>query len=207
MKSKSEMPVKTIERLALYRSVLRNLQSEGAKYIFSHDLAAFTNNSSPQVRRDLMLINYTGNSRKGYSINGLIDSITVIFSDSADQKIALIGVGNLGNAILSYFRFKQSKLEIVAAFESDKSKVGSDILGCPCFHLSELMKVVEEKKISLGIITTPAQYAQSIAEKMVDSGITGILNFAPVPLRLPKHIFIEQIDITLALEKIAFFAG
>jgi redox-sensing transcriptional repressor len=204
---RKDIPIKTIERLALYRRLLRDLTAKGLDHLYSHQLAELANNTSAQVRRDLMITGYTGTPRKGYDVKELINRINSILDDISEQKIALIGIGNLGRAILSYFSYQQPTLSIVAAFDSDESKTNRVIGGCRCYHIREFDEKIKELKITLGIITVPAQHAQDVADMMTQAGIKGILNFAPVPLRVPEEVFTDRIDITTALEKIAYFAS
>lgn len=204
---KISIPVKTVERLAIYRRLLKDLVINGQAQIFSHNLAKLANNSPAQVRRDLMTIGYSGNPRRGYTVKDLLEKINSILNDINNKNIALVGIGNLGRAILSYFSFQQPALKIAAAFDEDESKAGRVIAGCRCYHIREFKDVAKEQNISLGIITVPAAHAQSVAEIMADAGIRGILNFAPVPLRLSDDIFTDRLDISAALEKVAYFAG
>lgn len=201
----NKIPEKTIERLTLYRRLLRDLKIKGLDHIYSHQLAELANNTPAQVRRDLMIINYAG-TRKGYDVDELIDIINNILNDSGEQRIALIGIGNLGRAILSYFSFQRSSLSIVAAFDTDETKANRVIAGCKCYNIRDFDKIVKDEKINLAIITVPAQYAQDVADMIYEAGIKGILNFAPVPLKLEKGVYTDRIDITTALEKIAYFA-
>lgn len=201
------IPARTVERLTLYRRVLRRLGNEGQTHVFSHQLATLSNTSSAQVRRDLMSVSFSGGTPKhGYPAAGLIARIDAVLDAGEEQKLALVGIGNLGRALLSYFSFKQSKFKLVAAFDKDRDKVGRVISGCRCYPFESLVEVVREEGIKLGVVSVPAAAAQEVAEQMVEAGIIGILNFAPTPLRLPKPVFAEQIDITMTLEKIAYFA-
>ncbi len=205
MKRNSDISVRTIERLALYRRLLRDLSGRGEVHIFSHQLAELANNTSAQVRRDLMLTGYTGTPRKGYEIKELIERISAHLDLDGEPKIALVGIGNLGRAILSYFSYQQPTLKIVAAFDTDENKTNRVIGGCRCHHLRDFAEVVKKEGITLGIITVPAQGAQEVADTMTAAGISGILNFAPVPLRVPDNVCTDRIDITTALEKVAYF--
>jgi redox-sensing transcriptional repressor len=107
---------------------------------------------------------------------------------------------------LSYFSFQHPGLSIVAAFDSDENKTNRVIAGCRCFHVRDLSEKVKELGATIGVVTVPAQHAQEAADMMVEAGIKGILNFAPVPLKLPEDVFNDRIDISMALEKIAYFA-
>jgi redox-sensing transcriptional repressor len=205
--SKKDIPVKTVERLVLYKRLLKDLQTKGENSLYSHQLAKMANNTPAQVRRDLMMIGYSGGTpRKGYQIEELIERITSVLEETEEKKIILVGIGNLGRAILSYFSFQHPGLSIVAAFDNDENKTNRVIAGCRCFHLRELEEKVKEFGATIGVITVPAQHAQAAADVMVEAGIKGILNFAPVPLKLPENVFNDRIDISMALEKIAYFA-
>lgn len=208
VKDHAVIPAKTVERLALYRRVLLDLAKEGTRDVFSHQLAALSNNSPAQVRRDLMFLDFPGGSpRNGYSVDGLAARISETLDSGATRDIALVGVGNLGRAILDYLRARQPALRVTATFDVDQSKAGREIAGCPCYHIDVMKEVVQSRGVTLGVITVPAEKAQDVAERMVDAGIRGILNFAPIPLRLPSHVFTDRLDITMTLEKIAYFAS
>ena len=201
------IPARTIERIVLYKRILSDLEAKGIKMLFSHQLAELAHNTSTQVRRDLMEIGYSGSPRRGYNVSELIQAISRILDGSRERIIALVGVGNLGRAVLSYFTYKHHGLSIAAAFDTDERLVNRVISGCRCFHLDRFEDLVREKQINMGIITVPADAAQSVADRMTGAGIRGILNFAPVPLRVPEGVFVDRIDIASALEKLAYFTG
>lgn len=207
MNKRKDIPEKTVERLTLYRRLLAGLKEKGLEHLYSHQLAEFTRNTPAQIRRDIMVTGFTASARKGYAISELIQKIDETLVVRTKQKIALVGVGNLGRAILSYFNNQHSSLSIVAAFDNDDTKVNRVIAGCRCYHLKELEKRIHEEGIELAIITVPGHHAQDVADKLGESGIKGILNFAPVPLRLPESIYTDRIDITTAIEKVAYFAN
>ena len=129
-----------------------------------------------------------------------------ILDGSKERIIALVGVGNLGRAILSYFTYSHPGLTIAAAFDTDENKVDRVISGCRCFHMSQFESKIAEMNINLGIITVPATQAQFVADRMIAANIKGILNFAPVPLKVPEGVFVDRIDIASSLEKLAYFA-
>ncbi len=197
---------KTIGRLSLYRRLLNVLLDEGVHNIYSHQLANMAGGTAAQVRRDIMAIGYTGTPARGYDVRQLIESIGNFMDARTRQGAALIGIGNLGRAILAYFAGRRPKLSIVAAFDNNPQKVNRVIHGCHCYSLDRLEEIIKEKKIQLGIITVPATEAQEVADKLVDCGVKGILNFAPVRLRLPSTIYVEDNDITTSMEKVAYFA-
>ena len=201
----SEIPAPTVERLVLYRRLLDSLAQNGVEYVHSHELAEKANNSAAQVRRDLMSIGYTGSPAHGYAVADLVKRIGRLFDKKGDQKAALVGIGKLGRAILGYFALRQPHPRIVAAFDSDKEKGQGDIAGCPCYPIEELINVIVREKISIGIITVPAQHAQQVADLMLLAGVRGLLNFAPTPFKVPAWAVVDHVDITTKLEKVAFF--
>jgi len=203
---KNRVSDRTIGRLSLYRRLLSRMLDDGRKSIFSHELAVVGGGSAAQVRRDLMDTGCTGSPTKGYDVSQLIEGIGGYLDDPRGQRIALVGVGNLGRALLAFFSSRRPKLSIVAAFDVDPYKTGRTISGCPCHPLSDLAETVKAQGITVGIITVPRASAQGVADSLVAAGVKGILNLVPVPLRVGPGVFVEDIAITTALEKVAFFA-
>jgi len=200
------LPHKTVERLSQYRRALLLILSKEKTHVFSHEIAQMLHITPVQVRRDLMLIGYSGNLRKGYDIKELIDLIGKIIDTEKGQRVAVVGLGNLGKAIISYFRGKRTKLTIVAAFDINAEKINRVYNGVPCHHIDLLPKIIRQENITIGIITVPAEQAAGVAETMVLSGIKGILNFTPKPLNVSPHVYLEEYDMITSLEKVAFFA-
>lgn len=198
--------VNTIGRLSLYRRLLTELAGRGTTNVFSHDLARLAGVTAAQVRRDVMALGYSGTPTKGYDVRALSESIGEYLDEPEGQKVALVGIGNLGRAILGHLSRRPSKMEIVAAFDTDPEKAQWMLKGCPCYPMSEMPRIVEEKGITVGIITVPAANAQEVADALVAAGVSGILNFAPVPLRCAPQAFVENIDMTMSLEKVGYFA-
>ncbi|MBN1782138.1 redox-sensing transcriptional repressor Rex [bacterium] len=197
---------KTVERLILYRRILLTIDPEKQKNIVSHQLALLTGVKSPQVRRDLMVIGYSGSPARGYDISSLIESIGHFIDAPVKQGIALAGVGNIGRAIIDYFKGRRPKLDISAIFDIDPEKINRVLHGCRCYHIDQMEAIIRAGKIHMGIITVPADSAQSVAEHMIRAGVTGILNYAPVKLVHPENIHVENRDITLVIEKVAYFS-
>jgi len=197
---------KTIGRLSLYRRVLYDLLAEGERSIFSHRLAELVGGTAAQVRRDMMAVGSAGSPTRGYDIQELTHSIGDFLDAPSGQAVALVGVGNLGRAILAYFAGRRPKLSIEAAFDNDPSKCGRVIHGCRCYPIEDLVKVVKDRRIAIGIVTVPADQAQDVADKLCQAGACGLVNFAPVRLLVPANVYVEDIDMTMAIEKAAYFA-
>lgn len=200
------IPDKTIGRLSLYRRLLHRLQGEEVRNIYSHQLATMAGVTPAQVRRDIMSIGYSGNPNRGYDLSELIESIGHSLDDAEGQYAALVGVGNLGRALLTYFAGRRPKLSIVAAFDNDPRKFDRVIQGCRCHSIDRIHEVVREQHITIGTITVPSGEAQSVADTLVRAGIRGILNFAPIRIRVPAAVYVEDIDLTMSLEKVAYYA-
>ncbi len=201
-----KLPAKTVERLSEYRRTLINCKNNGKEYIYSHELAQLHHKTAVQVRRDIMLMGFSGIQRKGYKVSEMIDAISRILDCENGQNVAIVGVGHLGTAILQYFRGKRPKLNIVALFDVDKEKTGREINGVPCHHVDELPEVVDRMHIDLGIITVPPEFARETAEALINAGVRGLLNLTTIPLRVPEDVFLEEYDMITSLEKVAYFA-
>ncbi|MBI9038402.1 MAG: redox-sensing transcriptional repressor Rex [Bacteroidales bacterium] len=199
------IPHKTIERLSQYRRALLLCLSKGKDHIFSHEIAKIQHITPVQVRRDLMLIGYTGTLRKGYKIQELIELIGEIIDSKEGQKVAIVGIGNLGRAIIKYFKNKRPKLAIVAAFDSDPKKIGKKFSGVTCYNISDMPKEIKNQNITIAIMTVPDDRTIEIADLLVKSGIKGILNFTPRPINVPDNVFLEEYDMTTSIEKVAFY--
>lgn len=197
---------KSIERLILYRRLLLTLQGENKANIFSHQLASLTGFTSAQVRRDIMVIGYSGSPINGYDLKSLLESLGEFIDAPTCREVAIVGLGHVGHAILAYFHGRRPNLEITAAFDTDQEKVNRVIHGCRCYHTNDIEKIISSARIRVGIISVPADEAQAIADRLIDSGVKGILNYAPVKLHLPPDIYVENRDMIMSVEKAAYFA-
>lgn len=200
------LPDRTVERLSQYRRNLLICKGRGKTHIFSHEIANIHHITPVQVRRDIMLIGYTGTLRKGYNVEELVTLIGEILDKQEGQNVAIIGAGNLGRAIMKYFHNQRDKLRMVAAFDTNPDKVNTDFDGIPIYHVDDLEKIVRKENITIGIVTVPVSVAEDIAKALVESGIKGILNYTPRPMNVPDHIYLEESDMVTSLEKVAYFA-
>ena len=201
----SNIPEKTIERLSEYRRTLLSCHKQGITHIFSHVLAGIHGITAVQVRRDLMLIGFSSDTKKGYDVKVLIDFISNILDSDTVTNIAVIGMGHLGQAITKYFNGRGLKLKITTAFDIDPAKVGQTIDGIPCHHMETFEEVVEDKDIDIVIVSSPSRVADELVVPIVNAGIKGVLNFTSRPLNFPRGIVVENYDITTLLEKGAYF--
>jgi len=121
-------------------------------------------------------------------------------------RVALVGVGNLGRALLSFLHGRRSGLSVVAAFDRDPAKVGRVLLGCRCYPVGELAAVCREQGVHAAIVTVPADQAQKVVDDLVASGVRGLLNFAPTTLKVPHGIHVQDMDITSTIETVCYYA-
>ena len=198
------IPEKTIERLSEYRRTLISCLRRGITHVFSHILAGMHGITAVQVRRDLMLIGFSSDTKKGYDVKVLIDFIDSILYSENTMQVAVMGMGHLGQAITKYFNSKQLNIRITAAFDVDEAKVGRTIMDIPCYHIDDFEEVVEQNDISIVIISLPSLAAQYTVP-IINAGIKGVLNFTSAPLNFPQGIVVENYDITTILEKVAYF--
>ena len=152
---RNNIPEKTIERLSEYRRTLLMCHKQGITHIFSHILAGMHGITAVQVRRDLMLIGFSSDTKKGYDVKVLIDFINNILYSEQPMNMAIIGMGHLGQAVTKYFNGKGLKLRITAAFDVDPNKVGTTIDNIPCYHIDEFEERVDELDISIAIVSLP----------------------------------------------------
>ncbi len=199
------IPEKTIERLSEYRRTLLASHAQGITHIFSHVLAGIHGITAVQVRRDLMLIGFSSDTKKGYDVEVLIDFISQILDARNVVNIGVIGMGNLGQALTKYFNGQRSKLRIVAAFDVDPAKVDHRIDDIPCYDMARFEEQVDELDIKIVILSSPASIASELVVPIINAGIKGVLNFTSMPLNFPKGIVVENYDITTVLEKVAYF--
>jgi redox-sensing transcriptional repressor len=206
MNTLHSIPPKSLERLVIYRRLLSQPETTAQTHIFSHQLARLAGNTPAQVRRDLMIIGYHGSPVRGYPVDGLRAYIEDMLGKGEVLPVALVGVGNLGRALLAYFNAQPGDARVVVAFDADPQRAGRVIGGVPCHHVSELETRVRELGVTLGVIAVPGGEAQPIADRLIAAGVTGLLNFAPVPLHVSDRVMVDDVDIGLALEKVAYFS-
>lgn len=197
------IPEPTLRRLPSYLHRLRQLHESGREVVSSTHLGADLGLDPVQVRKDLEHTGLAGKPRVGHSVADLIDAIEGLLGWNNLNQAFLAGAGNLGAALIGYPRFKQSGLEIVAAFDLAPAKVGTEIHGRPVLGLDKLQTLALRMHVLVGIIAVPAEAAQSVADLMVESGILAIWNFAPVHLRVPEEVIVQNEDLYSGLASLS----
>lgn len=199
------IPVNVIGRLSLYRRLLQDQLVAGLRQIYSHQLANLAVTTAAQVRRDLMTIGFEGSPRRGYAIPELVEAIDAVLVRSVETVVALVGVGNLGRAILAYYANRQP-IRFAAAFDRAPEKTGRVLHGCRCYPAEQMTEVIAREGIHAGVIAVPASEAQAVCDQLVLAGVKGLLNFAPARLRVPAGLHVENVDLMMALDRVAYFA-
>jgi redox-sensing transcriptional repressor len=197
---------RTIGRLTLYWRILRDLGPDNEGHVFSHYIAAKARVTPAQVRRDLMVLGYTGTPAHGYHIRKLREHIEAFVYPSSEQKAAIAGVGNIGRALLKFFNGRRPNLKIVASFETNPEKFGRLMHGCPCHSIDNAESIIREKGITVAIIAVPENEAQFVADAFVSGGVRGILNFARTPLHVPPGVYVEDIDLAMSMDRVSYFS-
>jgi redox-sensing transcriptional repressor len=200
----SGVPKAVVNRLSLYLRELEHLLRGGQQTTSSHQLGRVLGFTDAQVRKDLAYFGHFGHPGIGYRCDELVAAIRRILGTDQPWTVAIVGVGNLGRALLGYRGFSERGFRIVAAFDTDSGKVGSLIEGVEVFHVDRLAEVARAHRLRLGVIAVPAAAAQQAADLLVAHGIEGILNFAPVTLALPDHVRRVGVDLAIELEQLTF---
>ncbi|OGP89680.1 MAG: redox-sensing transcriptional repressor Rex [Deltaproteobacteria bacterium RBG_16_48_10] len=205
----SKVPEATIRRLSRYSRCLEALDEKGEKVVSSAQLASKCAVNSAQVRKDLAYFGEFGIRGVGYYVKDLLSDIKRILGSNKEWRMAVIGMGNLGSALLSYKDFLKQNYKIVAAFDIDPPRVigrVSEKLGKPVevLHINRIKEVAKNRKIEIALIATPPSEAQSVAQLLVEAEIRGILNFAPTQITAPEGYVVKNVFFTNILDNLAY---
>lgn len=199
------IPDIVIRRLPVYVRTLRELQSRGKTSISSDELAEQIGVTAAQIRRDLSYFGRFGKQGKGYDAERLAEEIAHILRLDRQWDVALAGFGNLGQAIVHYQGFVPASFNIAAIFDRNEDAIGRDVNGVTIRAAYELTSEVARLGIKMGIIAVPAHAAQTTADAMIEGGITAILNYAPVVLRVPAHVTVREVDPVSAMQSMTYY--
>jgi redox-sensing transcriptional repressor len=203
-KNGKKTSIQTVERLSIYRKILEELHNEGVSHVYSHQLAKLVGVTPAQLRRDLASFGSFGNISKGYNVYQMILTLSRLLGTDTVQPVALIGMGNLGRAILAYRGFEERGFHIAVVFDMDSEKVGRVFAGRRCFHLNDLENVLPDYQPSIAILACGSQGLQNIVERLGKSGVRGIINFVPKKISPLKGMYVEDVDISAKMEKLSF---
>jgi len=197
---------KSVARIAGYKTALDRFQRMGLVRIFSDNLADATGVSASQVRKDFSLFGISGNKRGGYQIDELLACLHKILNKDEVQNVVMVGMGNIGSALVKYGGFEKEGIRIIAGFDADPKKCSGDG-PTPVFALEQLVDFVRSRRIRIGIIAVPDTAAQQVANLMVAAGIKGLLNFAPIRLRVSDDVVIHSVNLVVELERVIYFSS
>jgi redox-sensing transcriptional repressor len=200
------LPEATLRRLPLYLRALVEASGERLLMLSSEELAARAGVNAAQVRKDLSQLGSYGTRGVGYDTELLRQQINRQLGLDREHNVAVIGAGNLGQALGNYRGFSERGFNVVAAFDSDPAKFGSRLgSNAVVYPLSDLARVVQEKKITMALITTPAPVAQDIADRLVAAGVNSVLNFAPAVLNVAPHVSVRKVDLAVELQILGYY--
>lgn len=194
----------TVKRLSRYYRVLRLLEKEGYVTVSSKELAKIEKLTPAQVRKDLSLFGSFGTRGLGYKVLELKEKIASILGLDKTWKVALIGVGNVGSALVSYKEFAKQGFLIKILFDNDQRKIGKNHKGIIIKDVKDLVKELKESKIEMVIIAVPADQAQKVVDQVVKADIRTILNFAPANIKAPDQVFLRTVNMAMELEHLSF---
>ena len=191
--------VPTIKRLPLYLSLLRRMKSEGQEYASGTVVARELGLDPIVVRKDLAITGAVGRPRLGFPMNEIIEAIEDFLGWSNTSDAILVGVGNLGRALLGYRGFEQHGMRIVAAFDSDPDIIGTKVHGKAVHHVKKLPEMAKKMHVQIGVLTVTPSVAQDVADMMIAGGIRAIWNFTPTTLDVPDHVILHREELASSL--------
>ena len=200
-----KVPLPTLERLATYLTALTDLRMRKVETISSSDIETRTGVNAAQFRKDLSYFGEFGKPGIGYNVRDLHARISAILNLDRTQPVLLVGVGNLGSALLGYPALRAGNFRIVAAFDNNPAKIGKSVWDLAVKDVADLTAENVRLKARIGIITVPASSAQEVAEKLVEANVATILNFAPAILKLPRKVTVRNVDFVEELAVLSFY--
>lgn len=200
-----EIPRKAVYRLSVYFRGLQRLKANGIRTVASEALAKAAGVKPTQLRKDLTYFGQFGTRGLGYNVDQLAEMISELLGTTSLQPVVLVGVGNLGLALLSYRGFEKEGFEIIAAFDIDTARPRDKNIPIAIHGMDRLGAVIRERNVKMAIVTVPAPAAQEVTNTLVQHGITGILNFAPLVLDVPEPVVVNNVNLAIEMENLSYF--
>lgn len=200
-----EIPEVVIRRLPIYARALAFLEEENVAVISSLDLGKRLGVTPAQIRKDLSYFGEFGKQGTGYNVQQLLQEIRRILGLDRDWLMVLVGVGKLGRAIATYEDFESQGFKLVAAFDVDPNKVGEYIGGLRIQHVGEIERVISERNVKIGIVAVPGPQGQKTIETLASCGVSAVLNYAPIAVRVPSGVKVRHIDPVVALQSLTYY--
>ena len=199
------IPRKTIYRLSIYLRCLARLRDNGLGTVSSEALAQVAGVKPTQLRKDLACFGTFGTRGLGYDVVALSQRIADELGTSSLQPVILVGVGNLGLALVSYRGFEKEGFEIIAAFDAEPKRKRDKEIKQPILGMEELSQFVNENGVKMAILSVPAASAQAVANRLIEAGVMGILNFSPIVLAVPEEVMVNNVNLAIELENLSYF--
>jgi len=200
-----EIPDVVIDRLPVYTRALALLEDEGREVVNSQELGERLGVTPAQIRKDLSYFGRFGKQGRGYNVQKLLDELRRILGLNRQWRMALVGIGRLGRAILGYEGFTPQGFRIVEAFDSDADTIGTEISGLVIKDTADLEEVLNKNRVDVGIVAVPGETAQGVIDALVRCGVRAILNYAPIAAHTPRGVHIKRIDPVLALQGMTYY--
>ena len=203
----NSIPRATAKRLSLYYRIFKRFNAENIEKANSNQIAEAIGIDSATVRRDFSYFGELGRRGFGYDVKKLMNFFANLLNDNSITNVMIVGVGNMGRALLHYRFHERNKMKIVMAFDTDDySDVGTTTNdGIPIYGISQIKEKIQEGNVKTAILTVPSVKAQEVASVLVDAGIKGILCFSPVHLSVPKDVVVQYVDLTSELQTLLYF--
>lgn len=199
-----KIPEKTVTRLSIYLRCLEELENDGIVKMSSKQLAERFGLNSAQVRKDLAYFGQFGVRGLGYYVTPLRHSLEGILGLKREWEVALVGLGNLGSALIRYKGFREKGFKISAVFDRDPAKVGRLVEGAHVMDGSKIVPVIRKRKIKIAILAVPAVGAQAVLNLLVEAGIAAVLNFVPAQLTVPGSVKLQNVDLAALLKTLSY---
>lgn len=205
MNNKFRIPKATAKRLPLYYRYLLLLNDEGKDKVSSNELAEAVQVDSASIRRDFSYFGALGKRGYGYDVKNLLSFFKKILNQDTLTNVALVGVGNLGHALLNYNFKRSNNIRISCAFDINPEITGKITQGVPVYSMDEMKQQIADQQIRIAILTVPQATAQKTADEMIEAGIKGIMNFTPIRLSAPNGVRIQNVDLATELQTLIYF--
>ena len=202
---RTEIPRKAIYRLSVYSRCLHRLENNGIHTVSSEVLAKAAGVKPTQLRKDLTYFGQFGTRGLGYEVKQLIEMISELLGTKSLQPVVIVGIGNLGRALLSYRGFEREGFEVVGAFDVNPSQYLSNDSPIDVQAMDVLPKIINEHVIKMAVLCVPPAAAQEVANQLIEYGVVAILNFAPIVLSVPDEITVNNVNLAMELENLSYF--
>ena len=199
------IPDATVARLPLYLRALVELQERSIRTVSSGELARASGVNPAKLRKDLSHLGSFGTRGVGYPVKELVDGISGVLGLTDERPVVIVGLGNLGHALAHYGGFAQRGFHVAGLVDADPATIGTRVAGLEVEDVADLERIVAGRGITIAVLATPAAAAQEVADRLVEAGVTAIMNFAPVHLAVPDHVTIRKVDLSVELQILSFY--